>query len=176
MFQIAFQLLRQPMGRIASLRIKAATSSSRKRRTPTAVCPPAARSGSACREGQSWREQLGHWIDTAWPGLLAATLRASSSKIIAGVASLRDVRHEFADSLRDIAIEHTGSTLNGIRSAHSLHELWHLRPEIFNLVARHRDQAEAGRRLALLNRHFPTRAPRSGFGALASFTLRDGER
>jgi hypothetical protein len=48
-----------------------------------------------------------------------------------------------------------------IRQAQSLRDLWHLRPEVFNLISIERDQAEATRRLALLNRHFPVRAPRS---------------
>lgn len=52
-----------------------------------------------------------------------------------------------------------------INIARSLHELWHLRPEVFKLVALRYSQGEAQSRLDRLNRHFPTRAPRSGFGA-----------
>ena len=39
-------------------------------------------------------------------------------------------------------------------------------PEVFKLVALHFSQAEAQCRLDRLNRHFPTRSPRSGFAPL----------
>lgn len=42
--------------------------------------------------------------------------------------------------------------------AHSLRELWHLRAELYNLIARQRSQAEAERRLAVVNQHFTTHA------------------
>ncbi|WP_088282072.1 hypothetical protein [Ideonella sp. A 288] len=48
-----------------------------------------------------------------------------------------------------------------IERARSLRELWHLRSTLYGLLAVQRDQSEAERRLAQLNRHFPTRAPRS---------------
>ena len=53
-----------------------------------------------------------------------------------------------------------------IYAAASMHDLWHLRLDVFNLVSCHHDQTEADHRLSQLNRHFPTRSPRSGFGAL----------
>ena len=48
----------------------------------------------------------------------------------------------------------------------SLRELWHLRAEVFSLVSLQHSQHAADTRLAQLNRHFPSRSPRSGFGAL----------
>jgi len=36
----------------------------------------------------------------------------------------------------------------------SLVELWHLRPEVFRLVALHCSQSEAERRVSALDRHF----------------------
>jgi hypothetical protein len=53
-----------------------------------------------------------------------------------------------------------------VDSARSLRELWHLRSEVYRLVALQTSQSEAERRLADLNHHFPTRAPRSGFAPL----------
>jgi hypothetical protein len=47
-----------------------------------------------------------------------------------------------------------------IERARSLRELWHLRPELYGTVARILTQADAERRLATLNRHFPVRAAR----------------
>jgi hypothetical protein len=38
------------------------------------------------------------------------------------------------------------------------HELWHLRPDLFNLVAHLRSQVEAQRSLLQLDRHFPSRS------------------
>jgi hypothetical protein len=37
---------------------------------------------------------------------------------------------------------------------------------VFGMVATATNQAEATRRLALLNRHFPVRAPRTGLQAM----------
>lgn len=53
--------------------------------------------------------------------------------------------------------------------AHSMRELWHLRAELYNLIARQLNQAEAERRLARVNQHFTShthaqrtpRAPRT---------------
>lgn len=46
-----------------------------------------------------------------------------------------------------------------LRATHvaSLRELWHLRTELYSLIACERSQAEADRRLTLVNRHFPAR-------------------
>ena len=174
MLQIDFQL-RGAMARRGATTASPDWAQSNPARTRVAVCPPTARQRLASRGQQGWRDHLAHAIDAVWPSLLTLTRRADSSKVIAGAAPLEDVRREFARSLRDLAPENTRSTLNGIHSARSLHELWHLRPEVFNLIARHQDQAAADRRLALLNRHFPTRSPRSGFGALNVSATRGGE-
>jgi hypothetical protein len=44
-----------------------------------------------------------------------------------------------------------------------LRELWHARAEIYRVVGLAHTQQEAERRVALLDRHFPTRAARSQF-------------
>jgi len=46
--------------------------------------------------------------------------------------------------------------------ARSLRELWHLRSELYTLIARRVSQGEADVRLARVNQHFPTRAQRAG--------------
>jgi hypothetical protein len=78
--------------------------------------------------------------------------------------SLPQVRDEFVEMLCDVP----GSAELCVRLAHarSLRELWHLRADLFNRVALFHDQDEAETRLARLNRHFPARAPLSGFAAL----------
>jgi hypothetical protein len=77
-----------------------------------------------------------------------------------------DARAEFLAMLADL---HGGDTLmlrERVRRAGSLRELWHLRADVFSVVAVQRDQAEAEDRLVWLARYFPTRSPRSAFGGL----------
>jgi hypothetical protein len=50
--------------------------------------------------------------------------------------------------------------------ARSLRELWHLRSELYTLIARGSSQHEADARLARVNQHFPTRAQRSVISAV----------
>jgi hypothetical protein len=76
------------------------------------------------------------------------------------------VRSEFMAALADVASEEAEDTRWGIQNARSLRELWHLRTDVFRLVAVAQSQVEAEQRLLMLNRHFPARAPRSQFGVL----------
>ncbi|MGL6108939.1 MAG: hypothetical protein ACRC2B_02445, partial [Rubrivivax sp.] len=76
---------------------------------------------------------------------------------------LPPVRQDFIDSLDDIRTEPAGALCTRIGQARTLRELWHLRAELYHVVALDQSQHEAERRVSRLNRHFPTRAPRSGF-------------
>lgn len=76
---------------------------------------------------------------------------------------LKAVREEFSGALDDIASQRAYDLQQRLLHCRSMRELWHLRSEIFNLVACHHSQHEAQARLAALNRHFPTRSPGSGF-------------
>ena len=69
-------------------------------------------------------------------------------------------RLDFAQALGDLPAPTALDAQTRIAVARSLHELWHFREEVFSLVARRHDQAEAGRRLAELDRHFSRRAHR----------------
>ncbi len=71
-------------------------------------------------------------------------------------------------NVADLKIPAAAGLLDRIEYAKSMRELWHLRAEVFALVSLELSQIEADRRLAMLNRHFPTRAPRSGFVGLRS--------
>lgn len=82
--------------------------------------------------------------------------------------SLPAVRDEFADCLDDTWGDDACDLSTRIDRAHSLRDLWHLRADVYNVVARQHSQTEAEQRLARLNRHFPTRSPRSGFAPLQS--------
>jgi hypothetical protein len=76
------------------------------------------------------------------------------------------VRREFLDTLADVSGDEADALRQRIGLCHSLRELWHVRAEIFRLVGVAHSQAEADHRLGRLNRHFPTRAPRSQFAPL----------
>lgn len=116
------------------------------------VCPPSLRQAPRSAWSRLW-----FWLLA--PGPLQASPPPNR---------LPPVRRDFLDTLGDIADPSAGDLCDRIGRARSLRELWHLRADVFNAVARYHSQHEAERRLAQLNRHFPTRAPRSGFVPLVS--------
>jgi hypothetical protein len=124
------------------------------------VCPP-----SLLRTSSDSRFNLRDWLNSGWhEGEQAAKQRRrqlNQRRSLVGEA-----RCDFGHSLRDIRTPEAFELTVRVRLARSLRELWHLRPEIFSLIAVHLSQHEAQARLTQLNRHFPTRAPGSGFGAL----------
>jgi hypothetical protein len=134
------------------------------------VCPPALLQASAA-PAAGWRAGLRDWLSTGWhPSSNGLPRQTHSSPDPEGALKPRfcKVRDEFLQALEDIRTQQVGMLQGRIRIARSLRELWHLRPEVFKLVALHFSQAEAQCRLDRLNRHFPTRAPRSGFASLDS--------
>lgn len=80
--------------------------------------------------------------------------------------ALLAAQRDFARELDDLRSVEAGRLLFAVWRAPTLPDLWHLRPRVFAVVAHHCGQHEAEVRLLRLNRHFPTRAPRSGLGAL----------
>ena len=82
------------------------------------------------------------------------------------VNRLARVKQEFQDSLADLDRPAASPLREQIDRARSLRELWHLRSPVYGAVAVAHTQADAERRLARLNRHFPLRAARTG---LATF-------
>ncbi len=116
----------------------------------TEVCPPSLRTAPR----STWH-RLWFWLMAPGP------LQASP-----GPDRLPPVRSDFIDSLRDLDVPEAKGLSYRIDQARSLRDLWHLRTELYSLVARSHSQHEADRRVAQLNRHFPTRAPRSGFAPL----------
>jgi hypothetical protein len=79
---------------------------------------------------------------------------------------LEAARQDFVDALADVGRAAARRMQLKARLAMSIPELWHLRPGVFELVAQCHSEREAWRRLECLNRHFPTRSPRSSFGGL----------
>jgi hypothetical protein len=118
--------------------------------TPSAfrveVRPPSLRHAPA-----SWSQRLMFWLMAPAPHDAAPPINR-----------LPGVKRDFLQGLADIEQPSTESLRLAIERARSLRELWHLRVEFHTQVGCAHDEAEAGRRLERLNRHFPTRAPRPG--------------
>ena len=115
------------------------------------VCPPELWPSSL-----SWRGKTTRWTQRV-VGLVAPWL----PEPVRPVNRLTLVKAEFVDSVSDLTDIGQTSLLERIGRARSLRELWHLRSSVYGEVAMALNQIEAERRLAGLNRHFPTRSPRS---------------
>lgn len=114
------------------------------------VCPP---SGTDGRD-RPWT-RLQSWL----LGDVATTTDEDAERLAA-------VRLDFATSIEDVDPLRAGGVLMRINTARSLRELWHLRTAVYGVISIEHSQSEAEARLARLNRHFPTRAPRSAFAPL----------
>jgi hypothetical protein len=127
-----------------------------------AICPPA-----LLGSGPAHRLGLFRWLTAGWrDSSLTVAAPSDAQQRPTEATPLWAVRLEFMRALHGVRTQQAGDLLERISNARSLRELWHLRTEVFNRVAHYRDQNEAHARLASLNRHFPTRAPSTGFGAL----------
>lgn len=135
------------------------------RPTRVAICPPqAARS-------RAWLATLRDWFGgSGWQRDAGASHAARPDPARRGALPLDAIRQEFIDAIDGIRTPGGDDLLDRIHFARCLRELWHLRAEVFRLVSLHHSQAEADERLNTLNRHFPTRSPRSGFGPLNPLT------
>ena len=102
----------------------------------------------------------------AWQRLLFWLMAPTPHEAAPPAARLPAVRTEFLATLADIDSADADVLRGRIHDTRSLRELWHLRAEIYRVVGVARSQTEAGARVDLLNRHFPTRAPRSQFAVL----------
>ena len=67
-------------------------------------------------------------------------------------------RRDFCEALVGISGDDATDLQRRAQHARSLRELWHLRAELYGIVALYKSQLEADRRLQLVNRHFPVRA------------------
>ena len=106
-------------------------------RSPIESVPPPS-------EDRSWPSRLGDWLMAS--GWRVAAAGSSSSGRRRGEA-IADARLDFADALFDIRTDAAADTLDRIAETDRLHELWHLRAEVFGRVAKRHGQAEAERRL-----------------------------
>ena len=112
------------------------------------VCPPSLR---CAPDGNTW-QRLMFWLMAPAPRHAAPPLNR-----------LPRVRTEFLATLADIESDEAEALRLRIRDTRSLRELWHTRAEVYRIVGVAHSQGQAEDRVNLLNRHFPTRAPRSQF-------------
>jgi hypothetical protein len=101
-----------------------------------------------------------------WQRLMFWLLAPAPGEAAPPVNRLPAVRQDFLACLADVSGETAGTLRERIAAAHSLRELWHLRAEVYRVVALAHSQALAGERVDALSRHFPTRTPRSAFAPL----------
>jgi len=149
------------VGRLMAWRASAVSSQGR-----VEICPPALHGPSP-----GWRRRLLDWLAGSWPAADEPPVDPALDGAEEDDEALEAVRAEFAAALQDIASRPAADLVWRIRCARSLRELWHLRTELFNIVSCSAGQAEATARLQPLNRHFPARAPRSGFGGFDADAL-----
>jgi hypothetical protein len=71
---------------------------------------------------------------------------------------LQAVSADFEAVLSDVSGSRAEDLMVRLRLCTTLQELWHLRPDLFDLVSRAHSQTVAQRRLAQLDQHFPSRA------------------
>jgi hypothetical protein len=102
--------------------------------------------------------------DSTWQRIIFWLLAPAAHEAAPPMNRVPLVRVEFMRALADIDGDDADLLRNRIALSRSLRELWHLRSDLFRVVAVAMSQSQAETRLDLLNRHFPTRAPRSQFG------------
>jgi hypothetical protein len=107
---------------------------------------------------RAWSSRLGDWLGVSgWR--VSRVDAASSYGQRSPLDALATARLDFADALYDVHTAAASFALDRIAATRSLHELWHLRGEVFDLVSLRHDQTAAERRLQDLDRHFTKRSP-----------------
>jgi len=97
-----------------------------------------------------WRR----WMTTAWHWLWDDEDLEEHPRVLRG---LNQVKAEFLSVVWDLQSYAATNVRESITQSRSLRELWHLRATVFSVIATHRGQAEATRRLESLDQHFPVR-------------------
>lgn len=116
-----------------------------------AVCPPQL----FTRTRPAWQR----WLTRVWA---RATGRPVEIALRPAATRIQKVRERFLDLLSDLGELPTQGLVERIEKARSLRELWHLRPEAYDLLSRFGGQSFAQQRLEALNADFPMRVPQAG--------------
>ncbi len=124
---------------------------------------------------RAWPSLIGRWLGaSAWFSPSPESLPAMGHRRRS--AALAAARLDFSEALFDVRTDACASLLDRIAVIRSLHELWHLRGEVFGHVSRRHGQAEAEDRLIALDAHFPRRMRRAGHAARAPLIADDAIR
>lgn len=113
------------------------------------VAPPS-RFARSAPIGLAWARRFWEWL---WD-------LDEAPRALAPVTGIRSIQSEFVAALWDLQSLRANQVRDQIESARSLRELWHLRADVFKVIAVHRGQIEAQLRLDALDGHFPVRASR----------------
>ena len=106
---------------------------------------------------------LRHAPESVWQRVMFWLLAPAPQDAAPPLNRLPLVRAEFLATLADLETGEVDALRDRITSANSLRDLWHLRSEVFSTLGVALSQRQAEERLSKLNRHFPTRAPRTQF-------------
>lgn len=98
------------------------------------------------------------WVRQAWRWLWDQEAPAPK---LAPIGEIRKIRAEFHAALMDMQSAEAFQVRYQIEASRSLRELWHLRADVFEIVAENRGEGEAKARVAALNHHFPEGPARS---------------
>lgn len=98
------------------------------------------------------------WVSQAWRWLWDQEEPAPK---LAPIGEIRKIRAEFHAALMDMQSAKAYQVRYQIEASRSLRELWHLRADVFEIVAENRGEGEAKARVAALNHHFPEGPARS---------------
>lgn len=106
---------------------------------------------------------LRHAPESVWQRVMFWLLAPAPQDAAPPLNRLPLVRAEFLATLADLETGEVDALRDRITSANSLRDLWHVRSEVFSTLGVALSQRQAEERLSKLNRHFPTRAPRTQF-------------
>ncbi|MDE2078208.1 MAG: hypothetical protein KGI91_14245 [Burkholderiales bacterium] len=95
------------------------------------------------------------WVMGMWQWLWDLDEVADVAQPLQGVDA---VKNEFNTALWDLQSVRANQVRDLIAQARSLRELWHLRADVFRVVALHRGQSEAELRMESLDAHFPVKS------------------
>jgi hypothetical protein len=109
---------------------------------------------------------LCHAPDSSWQRVMMWLLAPAPADAALPLSRLPAVRADFQACLQDVCPRLAETLSRRIDAARSLRDLWHLRTEVYRVVALAHSQHLAEQRVAGLNRHFSTRAARSNASPL----------
>ncbi len=96
---------------------------------------------------KNWLSNFWHWL---W--------EMDDTQYYTPLTGLAKVKSEFCLAMWDLQSARANQVREMVDRARSLRELWHLRSDVFRVIAIHRGQIEAQQRLDGLDSHFPVRS------------------